>query len=283
MKAIKKIHLLPNVLTAFGLTCGLFVIFKLNMVAFGAVDEGVLRSAVGLLLLAGLLDLVDGAVARAMHAESEFGGIFDSLADAISFGVAPSVVMLKSLSAPVGTPYAFFATTAALIFSVCGVLRLVRFNVIARQAEGNEELEIANKKNFTGLPIPAAAAAAISLNLLLISDDFTSLFSISEQARLLILSLSMVVLGYFMVSRWKFPSLKRLQVKVSSFRTVFFTVIIAVVAFYGLMHHFAWVLALLAWSYLILAWALSLIRVIAGRRTKTLEDFEPEPDDDLIE
>lgn len=276
---MKKIHLLPNILTAFGLTCGLFVIFKICMIPCGIADENVLKAVAGLLLLAGFFDLLDGAIARAMRAESEFGGIFDSLADAISFGVAPAVIMLKSLSVNPGTSLSFFAIIAALVYSVCGVLRLVRFNVIARQSQGNYEMEIANKKNFTGLPIPAAAAAAVSLNLLLFSSDFLEWFSISEKARSLFMSCAMFVLGYFMISRWKFLSLKRLQIRVASFRIVFLTVLLAVLIFYGLLHHFALVFVILAWSYLIIAWTLSVIRVIAGRRAQSLEDFEPEPDD----
>ena len=153
------------------------------MTPIGSADENVLKVAAGLLLLAGFFDLLDGALARAMNAESEFGGFFDCLADAISFGVAPSVIVIKSLSLNPGTPLSFFVTTGALIYSVCGVLRLVRFNVTSRQVQGNQELEIANKKNFTGLPIPAAAAALVSLNLFLISPDLLDWFTLSEKSK----------------------------------------------------------------------------------------------------
>src|ERR1700722_5210603 len=115
---MKRVHLLPNVITAFGLSCGLFVIFKMNMTEVGAANYQVLAATTGILLLAALADLLDGAVARAMKAESEFGGLFDSLADAISFGVAPSIIVLKSLSISPGTELSFFLTTAAMVFSV---------------------------------------------------------------------------------------------------------------------------------------------------------------------
>ena len=118
---MKKVYLLPNVITAFGLSCGLFVIFKMSMTEVGAADYQVLTATAGILLLAAFADLLDGAVARAMKAESDFGSLFDSLADAISFGVAPSVIVLKSLSVSPGTELSFFLTTAAMIFSVCGV------------------------------------------------------------------------------------------------------------------------------------------------------------------
>lgn len=255
----------------------------MTMTEVGAVTYSVLAAAAGILLLAALADLLDGAVARAMKAESEFGGLFDSLADAISFGVAPSVIALKSLSIQPGTELSFLLTTAATIYSVCGVLRLVRFNIIASKAKGDIDMMEANKKNFTGLPIPAAAAAAVSGNMLLISDEFKRLFVISDETRAWIVILELIILGYFMVSRWKFPSLKALHIRVSSFQLVFATVVGAVVIFYGLMHHFGIVCFICAWGYLLVAWILSIIRIISGKKSKTLEDFEPESEDELEE
>jgi CDP-diacylglycerol---serine O-phosphatidyltransferase len=280
---MKRVQLLPNIITAFGLSCGLFVIFKMNMTEVGAATYHTLAATTGILLLAAFADLLDGAVARAMKAESDFGGLFDSLADAITFGVGPSVMVLKSLSIVPGTALSFFLTTAAMIYSVCGVLRLVRFNILAQRAKNDRDLMDANKKNFTGLPIPAAAAAAVSGNLFLISDEFRQLISINEQTRTWIMIVAMTVIGYFMISRWKFPSLKSLQIRVASFQLVFLTVVSAVVIFYGLLHHFAVVFFCCAWGYLVVAWILSLIRLISGRKSKTLEDFEPEPEDDEFE
>lgn len=278
-KKLKKIYFLPNVVTAFGLSCGLFVIFKMNMTRVGELTLEALTASVGILLLAALADLIDGALARVIKAESAFGGIFDSLADAISFGVAPSVIILKSLSVIPGTTFSFVLTGAAMIYSVCGVLRLVRFNVKSLEAKGNEELEIANKKNFTGLPIPAAAAAAISMNLFLFSDQIQGLLGFTDSTRIWILSFVLILLGYCMVSRWKFPSVKNLEIRVSSFTTVFLTVGVAVLMFYGLIYHFPLTFMILSWSYVIIAWTLSIIRLIAGKKSKTLEDFEPDPDD----
>lgn len=276
---LKKIYILPNVITAFGLSCGLFVIFKMNMIEPGKVTLQALTATTGILLLAAFADLLDGAVARVMKAESEFGGVFDSLADAISFGVAPSVIILKSLSVEPSTKYSLLVTMAAMIFSLCGVLRLVRFNVSALEAKGNEELIIANKKNFTGLPIPASAAAAVSMNLFLYSEELQSLVQLSETARIWILSITLILLGYCMISRWKFPSVKNLEIRVSSFTKVILLVAAAVFILVGVLHFFAIVFVVLSWSYVLIAWTLSIIRLIAGKKSKTLEDFEPEPDD----
>lgn len=278
-RKLKKIALLPNVVTAFGLSCGLFVIFKMNMIGIGEADPHVLTAVTGILLLAAFADLLDGAIARAIKAESDFGGIFDSLADAISFGVAPSVIILKTLSILPGTKLSFLATTAALIFSICGVLRLVRFNVSALEAKSNLDLARAHKKHFTGLPIPAAAASAVSLNLFLFSEDFVSAAAFSRTTETWILSIALILLGYCMISRWKFPSIKTLEIRVASFRTVFLTVLAAVLIFYGILHYFALVFLVISWGYVFIAWTLAIIRKFAGHRYQTLEEFEPEPDD----
>lgn len=251
------------------------------MTEVGGATYQTLTAAAGILLLAALADLLDGAVARAMKAESEFGGLFDSLADAISFGVAPSVIVLKTLSVYPGTALSFFLTTAATIYVVCGVLRLVRYNLTALQAKGDQKQTDFNQKNFTGLPIPAAAAAVVSSNLFLASDEFRSMMTLSEETLAWVMIIQLVVVGYFMISRWKFPSLKTLHIRVASFQLVFITVVCAVVIFYGLLHHFAVVLFGCAWGYLLVAWTLSLIRLISGKKSKTLEDFEPEPEDEM--
>ncbi len=276
---MRRVYLVPNIITAFGLACGLFVIFKVNMVEPGSGTYQVLQTSVLLLLLAAFADLLDGAVARAMRAESEFGVVFDSLADAISFGVAPSILMLKSLSLEQGTGLSFFAVTGAMLFSICGVLRLVRFNVKANDAKGDPEAQAAHKKHFTGLPIDAAALAAVSANLFFASPVVERILPIEDHTRAIILTCLMIILSYFMVSRWKFPSSKVLHFRVPSFQLVFVTVILAIFLLYGVLYFFPVMLAVVSWGYVILGWTLSIIRLIAGKKSKTLEDFEPESED----
>lgn len=276
---MRRIYLIPNIITAFGLACGLFVIFKVNMVEPGSGTYQVLYASVLLLLVAAFADYVDGAVARAFRAESEFGFMFDSLADAVSFGVAPSVLLLKSLSLEQGTGLSFFAVTGAMLYSIGGILRLVRFNVRTNEAKGDAEMRESQKKHFTGLPIPAAALAAVSINLLFSSPMGERLMPMSGEVRAMVLSSLMIILGYFMVSRWKFPSLKMLHFRVPSFQLLFLTVILAIFVLYGILYFFPAVLALIVWGYIVLGWILSIIRLIAGKKSKTLEDFEPERDE----
>lgn len=279
VKSMKRVYLVPNMITAFSLACGLFVIFKVNMIEPGAGDYEMVFISALLLLLAAVADFLDGAVARAFHAESEFGFVFDSLADAISFGVAPSVLLLKTLSLEQGTFLSFFSTTGAMIYSLCGVLRLVRFNVKAAEAKGNEELEKAQKKHFTGLPIPAGAMAAISANLFFLSPIVRRWIDLSVIDRAGLLGSVMIVLGYLMVCRLKFPSLKSLHFRLPSFRWVFMAVVLAVFVLYGILYFFSLILAFVVWTYIFTALVLTLIRLIAGKKSKTLEEFEPEPDD----
>lgn len=279
---MKRVYIVPNIITAFGLACGLFVIFKVNMVEPGYGDYEVVQTSAFLLLVAALADFIDGALARAIRAESEFGFVFDTLADAVSFGVAPSVLLLKTLSLQQNTLLSFFAATGAMVYSLCGILRLVRFNVKTAEAKGNAELEAAQKKNFTGLPIPAAAAAAVSANLFLLAPMVREWVELSNQNRSILLTSLMIFLGYLMVCRLKFPSLKMLHLKIPSFHLAFLTVVMAVFVLYGILYFFALILAIAAWGYILTALILSIIRMIAGKKSKTLEDFEPEPDDEDI-
>ncbi len=105
------------------------------------------------------------------------------------------------------------------------------------------------------------------------------MFTITDETRAWVLFFVMISLGYFMISRWKFPSLKTLQVRVASFQIVFLTVLSTVILFYGIINHFSVVFFLITWVYIAIAWILSLIRLITGKKSKTLEDFEPDHHD----
>ena len=275
----KRVYFIPNAITAFALACGLFVIFKINMVEPGEGSYQVLFTSLLLLLVAGVADVLDGAVARVIKAESEFGIIFDSLSDAVTFGVAPSVLLLKSLSLEQGTGLSFFAIFGAMVYSICGVLRLVRFNVRKSMAKGDIVEEDSQKRNFTGLPIPAAAIAAVSTNLFFVSPFEEKWFHLSDPSSAIALTTIWIVLGLLMVSRWKFPSLKALHFRLPSVQLVLMMVLVAIFVLYVILHFLPVVLLGATWGYIILGVILSTIRLIAGKKSKTLEDFEPEDED----
>ncbi|MBN2479815.1 MAG: CDP-alcohol phosphatidyltransferase family protein [Parachlamydiales bacterium] len=277
---MKQIYLVPNIITAFGLACGLFVIFKVNMIEPGSGTFEMVQRAALLLLLAAFADFVDGAIARAFKAQSDFGVMFDSLSDGITFGVAPSVILLKTLSLEQGTLLSFIVASGAMVYSLCGVLRLVRFNIKSAEAKGNIVEMTLQKKNFTGLPIPAAAAATVSVNLFFLSPIIANTFVLSNTTRAIVLTCINIALGYLMLSKWKFPSLKGLHFKLPSFHLVFFAVLIAIFFLYGIFYYFSIVFAIASWGYVFIALLLSLIRLIAGKKSKTLEDFEPDDEED---
>ncbi len=276
---MRQVNVLPNIITAFGLSCGLYVIYKVNMTTIEGSSFQLLLSSAVLLLIAAIADVLDGAIARVVKGESDFGVMFDSLADTVSFGVAPSVLLLKSLNLEQGSGLAFFSIACGMLYSICGILRLVRFNVKAYEIKGDEFAMRAHKKNFTGLPIPAGAACAVSLNLFLNSPTFSNWFTMSPLIKTLIITIGTLFVGFFMVSKVKFPSLKGLKVNPSSFYLVFGTAIAAIFILYGIMHHFSLVLFLVSWGYLFLGCLLTLIKVIVGKKSKTLQDYDP--DDDL--
>ena len=138
-------RLLPNALTTMGLCAGL------TAIRFGF-DE---RWQAGILLIAAaaLLDTLDGRMARLMGGPTEFGGQLDSLVDAIAFGVAPVMLMyMWSLHNAGGIGWA-----VTMLFAVCCVLRLARFNVSS--AENNLPAWAGNY--FSGVPAPAGAGLAL--------------------------------------------------------------------------------------------------------------------------
>ena len=138
----ERIHrLLPNALTMLGLCAGL------TSIRFGLEE----RWDIAIFLIAGaaLLDTLDGRIARLVGGSSNFGEQLDSLVDSIAFGVAPVIVMfLWSLQSAAGIGWAI-----ALLFPICCVLRLARFNVSSTE----NALPTWSKGFFTGIPAPAGA------------------------------------------------------------------------------------------------------------------------------
>lgn len=166
---------LPNIFTLGNLFLGILaIIFVFNNEA---------PTAAVLIIVAMLLDGLDGRVARALNVQSEFGKELDSLSDVISFGVAPAFIMYYVAFTEIN-PYAAWIVTA--IFPICGAIRLARFNVIAGVPG-----------YFIGLPIPAAGG--ILSTLALFNTDIS----------VYLLMLSTVLLSYLMVSRLKYPNFKK--------------------------------------------------------------------------
>ena len=207
-----------------------------------------------ILLMAAFADVLDGAVARAVRGESAFGLEFDSLSDAITFGVAPSVLFLSSIFFRDESFVAFFAIGAGLIYTICGVLRLVRFNIT--QAVDKEE----RGKPFIGLPIPSAAMAFVSPNLLFHAPFFTSRFSLDMETRSSIMSVIAIILAYLMLSKIRFSSLKSFNIRLRSFETVFVSMLCIIFFLYGIIYNLAALLLVSSWGYILFSLILAPFR-----------------------
>ena len=265
---MKRQIVLPNLLTASSLCCGLFVIFKMNMIHPGTAVFEQVQYCVKILLVASVLDVLDGALARVMKVESEFGGFFDSMADSVSFGIAPSVVVLKTLSAVPGTFLSWFLAAGAITYSVGGVLRLVRYSTTPPSHDP------ATKGMFTGLPITAAAMAAVSPTLLMMSDAWQELWPTSEFTRTVVAIVVFFLLGYLMVSRWRFFSLKSINVRVASLRLIVITASVSSIILLLALNNFSAALFLISWGYVLTAWTLACIRLAQGKRMAALDESE---------
>src|SRR5216684_8713920 len=161
-----KIYFLPNLLTAGNLFCGFLALTKIVEAdpAKGNFNS-VIRHAIFLILLALIFDLFDGRVARMGGYESPFGREFDSLADLISFGVAPAFLVHHIILKDVLKSFPNLSWMIAAVYLICGAFRLARFNCLAAMAGTG------GGKEFLGFPIPAAAGLVSSVTLFLIWWD----------------------------------------------------------------------------------------------------------------
>ncbi len=205
-----KIYFLPNLLTAGNLFCGFVALTKIvdaNLApdVFGKVDWMPIKLALGFILLACIFDLFDGRVARMGGVESPFGREFDSLADLVSFGVAPAFLVQRVVLADVfPDEYRRISWFIASIYLLCGAFRLARFNCLAAMNAPGAG------KDFLGFPIPSAAGLVASLTLLIIhfNENEKNLGNWNY-----FIAFVLIFLSAMMVSTVKYPSFKSLGLR----------------------------------------------------------------------
>jgi CDP-diacylglycerol---serine O-phosphatidyltransferase len=214
-----RIYLLPNLFTAGNMLCGFLAIKNCIEARFtsltpeGRADH--YNMAVWFILFACVCDLFDGRVARATKRESLFGAEFDSIADTVSFGVAPALMACFLVIKPEVTANVQLVTwLLAFIYLLCAGVRLARFNVLTNPlVPGNEKRAAGG--DFVGLPSPAAAGMIASLVLVLskvmVSSDHKDPFEQAVQAWSWVLLPVMLVISFLMVSNVRFPSFKKLD------------------------------------------------------------------------
>lgn len=237
-----RIYLLPNLMTAGNLFCGFAATLKIVQGALlQATDPDgaavLFHTAIWYILGACIFDLLDGRLARLGGQDSAFGREFDSLADTVSFGLAPALMVYRIVL--VDFPRAGWVV--AFVYLLCGALRLARFNCIAALPPIAD-----SDKNFRGFPIPAAAGLIASLTLFM-------LWWLGEKDHEIgrwkwALPPLMLFLSFMMFSRFSYPSFKGLNWRTT--RSVpRFLVIILVLIFTALFYE--WMPAVLFLGYLL--------------------------------
>lgn len=231
---IPLVHLLPNMLTIAAICAGL------SAIRFGVQGHYVL--AVQLIMAACVLDGIDGRIARLLRSESEMGAELDSLADFLNFGVAPPLILYFWALQDVRKA----GWIAVLVFAVCCVMRLARFNV-SNKAEC-EEGAGEPSAYFSGIPSPAGAL------LVLLPMSISFAFADSPLLPDSVICAHMVAIGLLMISRiptWSFKN-----ARVSRKNVKFFLVGVAILG--AAVLTYAWItLVVLCLGYIaMVVWCL---------------------------
>ena len=268
-----KIYLLPNLMTAGNLFCGFLATLKIvqgalavstaQMLASPApLDAGnvYFKTAIWCILAACIFDLLDGRLARLGGTDSAFGREFDSLADIVSFGVAPALMV----SRVVLRDFEKLGWLVASLYLICGALRLARFNCIAASGVPGAG------KDFKGFPHPAAAGVIASLTLCMLWFD--------EKNRDIgqgkwVLPPLMIFLSWMMFSGFRYPSFKALNLRTTRSLPKFIA-IVGVLIFSAM--NYQWMPAVIFISYLLYGF----LRPFLSRQIKEGIEEELEEDDE---
>jgi CDP-diacylglycerol---serine O-phosphatidyltransferase len=234
----RGVYLLPSLLTMGNMFCGYACI------VYGM--RGEFETAAPFIGFAVVLDMLDGRIARLTGAESDFGLQFDSLADVISFGVAPAVLTLAWGLQPLGR----LGWAAGFLFVTAAAMRLARFNI--QSAAGGD------KRYFVGMPSPAAAGVPAA-------TVYAYPWGFTDYREALLALIVVLVPAVLMVSRIRFRSFKTLDLQARRPYTVLIFIAAAIVL---VTTHPRFVLVALAYSYLMSAFigmALTRIKHRGGR------------------
>jgi CDP-diacylglycerol---serine O-phosphatidyltransferase len=188
-----RIYFLPNLLTAGNLACGFFALTWIFKYQQGG-DYEPIKTAIRLILAAFAFDFFDGRLARLAKKESRFGREFDSLADIVSFGVAPAFLIYRIVLQEFESGWVIAAT-----YLVCGGIRLARFNILSMRPGSSDE------RVFVGFPIPSAAGLVVSVTMLI-------MWMVGHDRTMgkwgVVLPALMVLLSILMVSNVRYPTFK---------------------------------------------------------------------------
>ncbi len=250
-----RIYILPNLMTAGNLFCGFMAVINciharlaesaLSGEYLDATAPDHYRTAVWFIFGAAVFDSLDGRLARLGGRESLFGAEFDSLADVVSFGIAPALMMFFLILSPSqGIPwFRNIGWFVGFVYLLCAAMRLARFNVITNPLLHPEQKELSN--DFIGLPVPAAAAtvAALVLFLLKLADLDKSLNRYA-----LGLPFLMLLIAFLMMSTVRYPSGKKVDLQTQT-KARRFVVLIICAGFLVLFKEIAFICVCLVYIF----------------------------------
>lgn len=253
MRLRQLMFVLPNLFTVTSIFCGFYAMI---LCAGSARPEQLYQAALAI-FFAIFFDGFDGRVARLTKTQSQFGVELDSLADVISFGVAPAILVYKWALSPLGLG----GILICFAYTACGALRLARFNVIARRsAHGG------GARFFVGLPIPLAAGVLISV---VIAHHSTQGEPLGSWAHLPV-AVGLGLLSLLMVSNFRYRTFK--DIHPSTATLIAFGMICAAGMLIAKLSHPAYVLVAYFSLYLLLGLFES---AIAAARRLLVDRFSP--------
>ena len=206
----KAMFVLPNLFTVSSIFLGFY---SMTLSAGDPTPAQLYRAALAS-FFAIFFDMFDGRVARMTRTQSEFGEELDSLADVISFGAAPALLVYKWALAPLG----FLGMFLSFAFAACGALRLARFNVLARRGDK------ASHRFFVGLPIPLAAGTIVSL----VIAHYRAFGSTTDPTTHVPIALVVGFLAFLMVSTIRYRTFKDVHLSARSLGVFAFVVLAGV-------------------------------------------------------
>jgi CDP-diacylglycerol--serine O-phosphatidyltransferase len=280
----KGLYLIPSVFTAANIGMGFFSVMAslrgFQILGSGAPDMSAaaahFNSAAVAIGWACLFDMLDGRIARLTKTTTEIGIQLDSIADVVTFGLAPAVLAYTwgyGASLAEGSDLHRLAWFLSFMFLMCGAFRLARFNVQASRprilAEGTPKVD---KKNFVGLPIPVAGGFIAAL------VHFSPLplnYFGPDRARIYsgLLMVLVGLLSLMMVSTLRFSSFKTVGTRVRSMRTIILALSVGMLIFL----YSQYVLLALVVSY-VLHGLIARVAAVFWRRSETSEGkIEPNP------
>lgn len=216
-----RIYFLPNLMTAGNLFCGFVAVINciharlaetaVDGLYLGLAPAAHYRYAVYCIFFGALFDLLDGRLARLGGRESLFGAEFDSLADVVSFGIAPALMVFFYILSPTqGLPlFREIGWFHGFIYLLCAAMRLARFNVLTNPLlhQGAKD----SNKDFVGLPVPAAASTVAALMLLMLKlyegEKFPPAWVV------IALPFLMLLIALLMMSTVRYPSGKQIDLQ----------------------------------------------------------------------